>query len=175
MIKEHLKNKVWTIENFLTYEECQKHIIEIQNKEDKICFTDSGKFENDKYVDTELTDKFYNRFTELFEGNTTIIDHNDLIMSAKYLPNNSFNLHTDTGLYFNPIDREKSSHTLLIYLNDNFEGGETTFYSDEFKRLFSIKPKKGMALLFDINLWHTGEILKTGEKYWIGCEFISKF
>lgn len=29
--------------------------------------------------------------------------------------------------------------------------------------------------VFDISLWHKGCELTEGEKYWIGCEIISKF
>ena len=64
--------------------------------------------------------------------------------------------------------------TLLIYLNDNFEGGETKFTHEKVN--LSVKPEKGMAVLFynvsskDNNIVHplsihTGTELLSGEKW----------
>lgn len=64
--------------------------------------------------------------------------------------------------------------TLLIYLNDNFEGGETKFTHEKVK--LNVKPEKGMAILFynvsskdndvvhPLSL-HTGSELLSGEKW----------
>lgn len=62
-------------------------------------------------------------------------------------------------------------YTFLIYLNDNMDGGSTHFTKID----KSIKPKKGMAILFrNINndnsdfhelSQHTGKVIKSGEKW----------
>ncbi len=54
---------------------------------------------------------------------------------------------------------EASQLTFLMYLNDDFEGGETTF--DE----VSIKPQRGAALVFLHELFHEGTTLVRGRKY----------
>jgi len=102
---------------------------------------------------------------------------NTVIMSGKYQVGDSFSLHTDTGLYYNRDTREKTRWTLLIYLNDDFDGGETVFYNDNWRRdeVTIVRPKKGNAILFDIDLWHKGTPVTRGVKYWIGCEIIDKF
>jgi prolyl 4-hydroxylase len=166
-------NKVFTFDNFLTESECNTFIYEINNKKNKVCFTNSGVFENDKYIDNELAQYFFYKIKKLTD--LPILRANDLIMTGKYIPGNSFNLHTDTGLYYNRKDKEKSRYTLLIYLNDNYTGGETEFYTDEFKKVLTITPQKGKALLFDIDLWHKGNTVIEGNKYWIGCEIIGNF
>ncbi len=171
-MNEIIKNKIWTFDNFFSKEECQKFIEQIDNKKNKICFTNSGKFENDKYVDLELANYFFNKICKLV--NIEILKPNNLIMTGKYFPGESFNLHTDTGLYFDLQNNEKSRYTLLIYLNDNYQKGDTIFYTDEFKELAKVIPKQGSALLFDIDLWHRGNIVEAGNKYWIGCEIIAK-
>lgn len=160
-----------TQNNFLTDEECNSFIKGINNKTNKICFTDNGKFENDKYTNPELADYFYQKLKPKLEFKT--YRANNLIMTGKYTPNEEFGIHTDTGLYYNIDQKEKSRYTLLIYLNDDFEGGETIFYDDYFKEIKRIIPKKGMALIFDIDLWHKANKVKTGYKYWIGCEIIA--
>jgi hypothetical protein len=95
----------------------------------------------------------------------------DYIFMAHYDENNNFSIHTDTGCYCDAT--KKSSNTLLIYLNDNFIGGETSFYDNDFNHVVTIKAKKGRAILFNILIWHTGEKIIEGEKSWIGTEIIS--
>lgn len=167
-----LKNQIWTIDNFLSKEECTKFISDINNKERVRPFTISGKFKNDRFIDDKLANSFYNKVKK--EIDKPILRANNLVMTGKYKPGDIFGLHTDTGLYFDLSKGEKSNYTLLIYLNDNFKGGRTIFYDNCFQKIVEIKPKKGMALLFDINLWHKAEEIYEGEKYWIGCEIISK-
>lgn len=168
-----IENKIWTISNFLSNNECVKFIEQIANKTGTNPFTNSGYFKNDKYIDEDLASSFFNRIKDKID--IDIFRANNLIMTGMYVPGNRFGLHTDTGLYIDYNKKEKSRYTLLIYLNDNYEGGQTQFYSDEFQKTAAIQPEKGMALLFDIDLWHQGEEVISGQKYWIGCEIISAF
>ena len=64
-------------------------------------------------------------------------------------------------------------YTLLIYLNEDFKGGETVFYDDNFRKTTTIAPKAGSALFFDIALWHEAEGILAGKKYWIGTELMT--
>jgi len=47
----------------------------------------------------------------------------------------------------------------MIYLNDNYEGGETTFND------LTIRPQQGMALVFLHDLEHEGSVVRQGVKY----------
>ena len=132
----------------------------------------SGKFKNDRFVNVELANSFYEKVKK--DVNAPMLRANNLVMTGKYQPGDVFGLHTDTGLYFDLNKGEKSNYTLLIYLNDNFTGGKTVFYNDNFQKIVEIEPKRGKALLFDIDLWHKGEEIYEGKKFWIGCEIISK-
>ena len=83
----------------------------------------------------------------------------------------------DVGQKFKPhLDRNDiigdlvCYYTMLIYLNDDFIGGATNFYTPRDvnrKRnlLTSIKPVIGYALLFNHDCWHEGEELSDGRKY----------
>lgn len=51
-------------------------------------------------------------------------------------------------------DKDLRQKTVLIYLNDDFEGGETSFE----KAGVTVAPKKGMAVLWD-NIDNRGEVL----------------
>ena len=76
----------------------------------------------------------------------------------KYSPGQRFKMHRDGSYIRN--EHEKSFYTFLIYLNDDFEGGET-----EFEGLFTVAPKKGSALVFHHPLRHEGKTLISGLKY----------
>jgi hypothetical protein len=49
------------------------------------------------------------------------------------------------------------------------------FYNDKWIVNKIVQPKEGMAILFDIDLWHKANPLLKREKYWIGCEIIGYF
>lgn len=70
-----------------------------------------------------------------------------------------FGAHTDG--YFQRENGERSFLTLMIYLNDDFTGGETLFL----KREKIIAPKRGTALLFTHHQWHAGLKVNSGCKY----------
>jgi hypothetical protein len=82
----------------------------------------------------------------------------------------NFSLHLDTGCHCLP--HQKSYQTLLIYLNDDYKGGQTVFYNQDFKKIITVTPKKGTAILFKIDLWHQGEQVLEGYKSWIGTEIV---
>lgn len=167
---------IYELDSFLTLNECNSFIYNINNNKVKTNFTDSGKFDNKKWVDKQLAEQFYGKLKRYsINQGERILRPNNLIMSGKYNVGDLFSLHTDTGLFYDLDAKEKSLWTLLIYLNDNFKGGETVFYDNYWKVDKIIKPKTGMAILFDIDLWHCGNQVVEGNKYWIGCEIIGKF
>jgi len=77
---------------------------------------------------------------------------------------------------------KKSFFTVLIYLNNDFEGGETTFihhkkikYKKKWKdevTLTPVIPQKGKLLVFKHNILHEGSILKSGIKYILRCDIM---
>ncbi|MCA9067586.1 MAG: hypothetical protein KDA84_01600, partial [Planctomycetaceae bacterium] len=57
---------------------------------------------------------------------------------------------------------------LMIYLNEDFTGGETSFddsYSNEPFDAFEVTPQTGMALCFAHHVHHKGEPVLEGRKY----------
>lgn len=169
---------IYVFPEFLTQEECTLFREKLRAPlPDATNFTDSGNFKNRKWVDQPLANSFYTRLLDFQteDRDRKFLGANTLIMSGEYGPGNSFGLHTDTGLYYNRKDKIKSAWTLLIYLNHDFEGGTTSFYTDTFEPTVTIQPKEGSALVFDIDLWHKGDEVLKGDKAWIGCEIIGSF
>ncbi|APR87270.1 eukaryotic Peptidyl prolyl 4-hydroxylase, alpha subunit protein [Minicystis rosea] len=76
----------------------------------------------------------------------------------RYEPGQHFGLHQDQS-YFG-ADGTKSLLTFMVYLNDDFEGGETEFPEQD--RI--IVPKTGTALLFQHMVLHAGKRVTSGTK-----------
>jgi len=77
----------------------------------------------------------------------------------RYEPGQHFGLHQDQA-YAGP-EGSRSLLTLMLYLNDDFQGGETDFPEQETR----IVPKTGMALWFQHMLLHSGDRVVQGSKY----------
>jgi len=84
---------------------------------------------------------------------------NERLRFYRYDAGQSFGAHTDG--YYRRSNGEQSLLTLMIYLNDDFEGGETYFLeSGEM-----VAPREGKALIFPHGLWHAGRAVTAGRKY----------
>lgn len=82
---------------------------------------------------------------------------NERIRYYRYEPGQYFAPHRDG--YFERSPGERSMVTVLIYLNEGYEGGTTVVEGD------TIVPHAGMALLFHHPLIHESVPLQTGRKY----------
>ena len=79
----------------------------------------------------------------------------------------------DRGHYFAPHHDgsfrrnmyEFSLYTVLIYLNEGFEGGSTDLLNDDDSVLYRLVPETGMVFLFRHELLHTGAEVLSGSKY----------
>jgi len=71
---------------------------------------------------------------------------------VKYLPGQKYDAHYDVNA--DDPQKEIRQLTVLVYLNDDFEGGETEFPKARTK----VKPEKGMAVVWE-NVDTNGKIL----------------
>lgn len=60
---------------------------------------------------------------------------------------------------------EESLFTFMVYLNDDFDGGETSFYRADSQLRLSVTPVAGMALVFWHYQLHEGAPVLRGRKY----------
>lgn len=88
---------------------------------------------------------------------------NERFRFYRYDPGQKFAPHFDGC--FRRSKGEESHLTFMVYLNDEFSGGETRFYSYESNLRASVRPKRGMALVFIHNQLHEGAPVVTGRKY----------
>ena len=87
----------------------------------------------------------------------------------KYEPGQKFKKHRDA----NQLEEGGVSLiTVLIYLNDAEEGGETAIYDYTLPDRLLVKVETGRMLMFDHSVAHTGEELKKGTKYVLRTDLI---
>ncbi|MEI3788701.1 MULTISPECIES: prolyl hydroxylase family protein [unclassified Chryseobacterium] len=171
MEKTELHPQIFLIEDFLTSDECDEYIAMAQGKvfeEAKINMNgrqmmSKGIRNNDRLMifDNDLAEDLFRKAAEFLpqeHENYKLQNFNEMFRVYKYSPGQRFKMHRDGSYIRN--ENEKSFYTFLIYLNDDFEGGET-----EFESLFTVAPKKGSALVFYHPLRHEGKTLISGQKY----------
>lgn len=112
------------------------------------------------YTDENLAAKYWADLKQYCPekiDNNEAIGLNEQFRFYKYQSTQRFKRHIDGR--FKRNEKEESRITFMIYLNDDFEGGETTF--DD----ISIKPKTGAALCFIHEQKHEGSPVLSGIKY----------
>jgi hypothetical protein len=127
------------------------------------CIIDSQKF-----VDT-LFQRLQSILPQTWKAGETIVGLNERLRILRYYPGDYFAPHSD-GSYASPCG-DISKITILIYLNDGYEGGFTTFRTEgEHDEWVSIFPETGMTVAQDQQLLHWVPPLEFGCKYVIRTE-----
>jgi prolyl 4-hydroxylase len=85
----------------------------------------------------------------------------------RYRVGQRFMLHTDH--WFAPTPKQITQHTVLFYLNENFEGGTTSFIGDVQD---VVSPKTGRCAIFQHKLDHSGDEVHAGVKYLLRTDTI---
>jgi predicted 2-oxoglutarate/Fe(II)-dependent dioxygenase YbiX len=179
-IRWRAKN-VGTIEGFLSETECDDYIEfgETIGFEDAPISTARGMVmmkdvrNNDRAMIDDparaqvLYQKLSNHLALRFQKNWSPIGLNERLRLYRYEVGQQFDWHLDG--YFERKSGERSQFTFMVYLNDDFEGGATSF-RDEYGAAsigdpFQVAPKKGMALLFHHPILHRGDPVTKGRKY----------
>jgi hypothetical protein len=121
------------------------------------------------YTDEELATRLFERAQAFIPStieNQEVVGFNEQFRFYRYDPGEKFNKHKDGR--FRRNEQEESRLTFMIYLNDNFEGGETEFEA------FAVKPEVGAALCFIHELRHKGGPVHTGRKYVLRTNILFK-
>jgi predicted 2-oxoglutarate/Fe(II)-dependent dioxygenase YbiX len=101
-----------------------------------------------------------------FQRTWTRVAFNERLRLYRYDIGQQFDWHRDG--YFQRPNGERSFFTFMVYLNDDFDGGATSFSDDGFGfpgGMLRITPAKGMGLLFHHPILHRGDPVTTGRKY----------
>jgi prolyl 4-hydroxylase len=176
------------IQNFLTNEECDK-IIELSKGNmfsSKVYSQNEDLYDNKTRISQQCwlndNDSFIKDISDKVKSYTNT--HNNYLEELQvvnYQPGGFFTPHYDACVGNNSYcermnDKGPRYLTVLFYLNDNFEGGETIF--PKINKL--VKPEKGKAIIFQnvdnngviiTQALHGGEPVKNGEK-WVANKWI---
>jgi len=97
-------------------------------------------------------------------------------------PGARFEMHEDAVYHrpssAGPLADESSRLTVLVYLNDGYEGCPTTFYARERRGAplleCPVPPKTGMVLVHDHRILHAATPLVSGVKYVVRTELMCR-
>ncbi len=175
----HIENYIFEIEDFMTHEECDRWIkwSEDHGYEDALIISEDGAERNEDirnndriiYDSTDYACDLWNKakpfVPEMFSGRSAI-GLNERFRFYRYDVGQKFDWHFDGS--FVRENGEKSQLTFLVYLNDDYEGGTTSFSSFRSPLVyddFLVTPKKGSALVFFHPIFHRGDDVTRGMKY----------
>ncbi|BAQ08597.1 2OG-Fe(II) oxygenase [Bacillus sp. OxB-1] len=168
--------------NVLSNEECDELIRLSKDKikrskigttrEENELRTSSGMFIEES--ENELVARIETRISSIMN---IPIEHGEGLQILQYTPGQQYKAHYDFFSSTSKVTNNRIS-TLVMYLNDVEQGGETFFP----KLNFSVTPKKGMAVYFEyfytdphLNelTLHGGAPVITGEK-WVATQWMRK-
>ena len=161
---------VFTIEDFLSPQECAAFIerSELIGYSEAAIRTENGDEllkdarNNDRIIldDFDLAASLYERAKQQLPNEEAGWAHcgfNERFRYYRYEKQQKFVWHLDGTVRKSPT--VESVQTFMIYLNDDFTGGNTDFGWE------SVKPVQGMALVFPHRLRHQGSTVQEGVKY----------
>ncbi|OSM02185.1 2OG-Fe(II) oxygenase [Magnetofaba australis] len=166
----HAESQSFALRNLFSAEEC-RHIIargDAAGYDKALIQTGRGEVYSDEvrnndrviFEDTELAQTLYARVRPFLPPQIYIyrpVGLNDHFRLLRYTGAQYFKWHQDG--HFRKSPSEVSMLTLLIYLNDDFAGGETEFED------FRVVAEAGMGVVFRHELRHQGRTLRQGTKY----------
>ena len=171
---------IWIIDNFFSDKECQDWIAFSEDHTYQTATIGTGRVQqvrlgvrnNDRiiYDDESLAESLYHRAKEHMVskfGKMSLHGLNSRFRFYRYALGQQFKPHQD-GSYI----KDKSTWSefaFLIYLNDDYVGGQTKFIRA------TVEPKRGMALLFKHQLVHEGCPVIEGTKYVLRTDVMYKF
>jgi hypothetical protein len=143
------------------------------------------------YIFNTIMESFY----DVAKDYATSIGDNDEPRLFPVFNIKKYNSGVGMGAHFDQLDGDQTlRYSLVMYLNDDFEGGEISFKLSEYKNIgefpspsldydhavannqidFGIKPKAGSIIIFPSTApyHHTAHIVKTGFKYMVPSHWI---
>lgn len=143
------------------------------------------------YIFDTIMESFY----DVSKDYATSIGDNDEPRLFPVFNIKKYNAGIGMGSHYDQLDGDKTlRYSLVMYLNDDFEGGELSFILSEYEDLhkipspdldydlavekneisFGLKPKAGSIIIFPSSApyHHTAHIVKTGFKYMVPGHWI---
>lgn len=169
------------VEGFFTPEECKGFIdfSEKQGYEESLIRTREGEVmnkeirDNDRVIwdNPQIAEQIWEMVKDMLPADIDGYEPlglNERFRFYRYKDGQQFKPHVDGS--FRRSETETSKITLLIYLNEDFEGGNTTLVLEGEE----IEPKEGMLFLFEHRIMHCGRPVTEGTKYVLRTDVMYK-
>lgn len=179
MKRIEIQNGVWIVNDFLSERECNEWIKFSESEGYEIAKIGQGRRQvlntairnNDRviYDDEDLSEEYFRKSYDFLIPElpiSKVSGLNSRFRFYKYSVGQRFKQHQD-GSYIKSIN-EWSEFTFMVYLNDDFQGGETKFIRS------IVRPKRGCLLLFKHELIHEGCPVLEGVKYVLRTDVMYK-
>lgn len=129
-----------------------------------------NKLESDNYsFKRDLLAKCYNsKIQEEIFVHSNLNPCSSTIRVNKYYEGDYLGLHCDTPFSNN------STHVVVVYLNDDYTGGELNLFNNNMQFLERLRPKANTAIIFPISFYHSTTPLTHGVKYCFSFQISSE-
>lgn len=156
---------LWTVEDVYSAEECREFVDFIESSSPTLSTNNPMYRDQDRVMrdDPQTASELFRRLRSHLPqrmGSLTLLGLNERLRFYRYRRGQRFSPHMDH--WYQPNERQITLHTVLVYFNDDFEGGETRFQ----EQLESVvRPRPGLAAVFQHKIRHEGCEIRRGTKY----------
>jgi hypothetical protein len=159
---------LWTVEGVYSPDECARFIELIEGSVPRLATNNPMYRDQDRMIrdDPAMAAELFERLrAHLPErvgpaGELRLVGLNERLRFYRYSPGQQFLPHMDH--WYRPSETRITLHSVLVYFNDDFEGGETRFLEQLEE---TVVPKPGLAAIFQHKLRHEGCQVVRGQKY----------
>jgi hypothetical protein len=163
---------LWVVEDIYSQQECAQFIRLIERSSPTLA-TNNPLYRNQDRVmidDPKTSEDLFRRLRSHLPqkmGELTLLGLNERLRMYRYRVGQSFTPHMDH--WYRPNAHQITLHTVLVYFNGDFEGGETIF-QEQIEQI--VIPKPGMVAIFQHKICHEGAVVRRGIKYAMRTEAI---
>ena len=156
---------LWSVDDVYTEAECRDFIDFIERSSPALATNNPLYRDQDRVIrdDPVIAEELFRRLRPHLPGRISmlrLVGLNDRLRMYRYRAGQRFEPHMDH--WYRPSENRVTLHTVLVYFNDDFAGGETRFQEQVEQTLI---PKRGMAAIFQHKIRHEGCPVRRGVKY----------
>ena len=156
---------LWVVEEVYSEAECRAFIDFIEASSPALASNNPQYRDQDRVMrdDPQAASELFCRLRPHLPermGALTVLGLNERLRFYRYRSGQRFSPHMDH--WYRPSDRQITLHTVLVYFNDDFEGGETRFV-EQLERV--VRPRRGLVAIFQHKIRHEGCEVRRGKKY----------
>jgi len=163
---------LWTVDDVYTAAECSEFIDLIERSSPTLATNNPLYRDQDRVIrdDPEMARELFRRLRPHLPermGPLSLVGLNERLRMYRYRTGQQFQPHMDH--WYRPTERQITLHSVLVYFNDDFEGGETRFM-EQIEQ--TVVPRRGSVAIFQHKIRHEGCPVRRGTKYALRTDVI---